>query len=299
MTTIVIADDHPVVLNGIEQVLRAERDFRVVAACADGECALAAVQRHDPDVLIVDLRMPRKDGLQVLRELKDGAYRTRSILLTANLEVRDIRQSILLGASGVILKESAVHQLVSCIRSVAAGERWLDAANIRRLLVESANSGDVTAEVTSRLSEAELDAFFMAACGLGADEIARAIGATETGIRLLTERICSKLGVQSPSELSRFLAGSDAGSPVSMRDAQIYIASRDGEGAQIRRLQKQFGLTPREAAVSLLLAHGLSNKEIADRLQITINTVKTHVAAIHAKAEVSSTRKLLVVLRSA
>jgi two-component system nitrate/nitrite response regulator NarL len=293
MISIAIADDHPVVLNGIEQVLRAERDFRVVASCTDGEQALTAVVQKQPDVLILDLRMPRRDGLNVLRELTARNIATKVILLTASLNVGEIRRAVLLGASGVILKDAAVHLLVSCIRTVAAGERWLDATNLKRLLNESATTDQLSLEVTSKLNEKEIETFFMLSCRMPEEEIARATAVSEMAVHAQVERIYRKLGVQSSSELGQFIFDDSERAAA----ARIPIAS-EVENGQIRRLQKQFGLTPREASVSILLAQGFSNKEIADRLNITINTVKTHVAAIHAKAEVSSTRKLLVVLRS-
>lgn len=294
MIRLVVADDHPVVLNGLEQILRAEKDFQVIACCTDGDQAIVSVRELDPDMLILDLRMPRMDGLAVLQELQRFECRTRIILLTASLDAAEIRQAIISGASGVILKDSAVHLLVACIRSVMAGERWLDPGNVRRLLAESDSTGHIAPMAAGRLTDREVELLFMVACRLTVDEVARALGLSESAVRAQIERLCRKLDVDSVADLDQFVVDSR---PIPSQ-APAASADKDPEAFQLRRMQKQFGLTPREAAVGLLLAQGFSNKEIADRLEITLNTVKTHVAAVHAKAEVSSTRKLLVVLRS-
>src|SRR3989441_8998005 len=83
---IVLADDHPLVLDGLEQLFSAEQDIKVVARCMDGEAALAAVRKHRPDVVVLDLRMPVKDGLEVLRQIRLEKLPTRVVVLTAALD---------------------------------------------------------------------------------------------------------------------------------------------------------------------------------------------------------------------
>src|SRR2546425_625476 len=120
-----LADDRPLVLDGLEQLFSAEQDIKVVARCLDGEAALAAVRKHRPDVVVLDLRMPVKDGLEVLRQIRLEKLPTRVVILTAALDEDDVVEAIRLGAPGVVLKEMAPHFLVQCIRKVHAGEQWL------------------------------------------------------------------------------------------------------------------------------------------------------------------------------
>src|SRR5436309_14418294 len=102
--SLVLADDHPIVLDGLENLFRLEQDFEVVARCPDGEEALRAVRRHKPDVLVLDLRLPGMDGVAVLREIQKEQLPTRVVLLTAALDEDDVLDAIRLGVRGVVLK---------------------------------------------------------------------------------------------------------------------------------------------------------------------------------------------------
>jgi DNA-binding NarL/FixJ family response regulator len=95
---LVLADDHPIVLAGLEQLLSLERDFAILARCANGEQAIDAVRRHRPDVLVLDLQMPQKDGLAVLKELHGEPLPTRVVVLTASLGAQDVLDAVRLGA---------------------------------------------------------------------------------------------------------------------------------------------------------------------------------------------------------
>src|SRR5438067_346796 len=96
---LVLADDHPIVLNGLESLFHLEPDFQVVARCVNGEETLAAVRRHAPDVLILDIHMPRKDGLEVLRELEKDQLPTKVVLLAAALKVQNRVELVLYAQS--------------------------------------------------------------------------------------------------------------------------------------------------------------------------------------------------------
>jgi DNA-binding NarL/FixJ family response regulator len=118
---LVIADDHPIVLDGLEQLFRLEQGYTVVARCRDGEETLEAVRRHRPDVLVLDVKMPGRDGLAVLRELGAEGSTTRVVLLTAALEDERLLEAIRLGARGVLLKDMAPELLVEAVGAVPMG----------------------------------------------------------------------------------------------------------------------------------------------------------------------------------
>src|SRR5215207_8092084 len=109
---LVLADDHPLILDALAGLLRSEDGFEIVAACASGAEALQAVRKHRPDILILDLRMPNQDGLDVLRALAAESLPTRSILLTGTIEESEMLEAMRLGVCGVLLKEMASASLV-------------------------------------------------------------------------------------------------------------------------------------------------------------------------------------------
>src|SRR5262245_46155322 len=123
---IVLADDHPIVRDGLKKLLKLEDDFDVVGEASDGREVLEKVQELDPDVLLLDLRMPNLDGLAALQALQQSNRRTRVIVLTASEDKNEFVQAMKLGCSGIVLKQTAPDLIVKSIRKVHGGEIWLD-----------------------------------------------------------------------------------------------------------------------------------------------------------------------------
>ena len=123
---IVIADDHPIVRDGLKKLLLLEDDFEIVGEAGDGREVLEKVQELDPDVLLLDLRMPNLDGLSALQALQQTNKRTRVIVLTASEDKNEFVQAMKLGCSGIVLKQTAPDLIVKSIRKVNSGEIWLD-----------------------------------------------------------------------------------------------------------------------------------------------------------------------------
>src|SRR2546426_1793966 len=138
---VALADDHPIVLDGLEGLFRLEPDFQVVARCINGEETLVAVRRHRPDILILDLRMPRGDGLEILQTLRREKLPTKVVLLAAALEEDEILEALRLGVRGVVLKELAPQLLVECVRKVLAGEQRLEKQPSSRVVQELLGRG--------------------------------------------------------------------------------------------------------------------------------------------------------------
>jgi DNA-binding NarL/FixJ family response regulator len=196
-----ICDDHPIVLAGLESLFRLEPDFQVVARCVNGEEALAAVRQHNPDILVLDLHIPRGDGLEILRVLRSEKLPTKVVMLTAELEEDEIVEALRLGVRGVVLKELAPQLLVECIRKVQAGEQWLDKqlsnwaleALLRRESAGRAGSGI--------LSPREIEIVRMVVGGLRNRELAERLGVSEGTIKIHLHNIYKKLKVHSRLEL--------------------------------------------------------------------------------------------------
>jgi DNA-binding NarL/FixJ family response regulator len=195
--TLVLADDHPIVLLGLQQLLALEPDFRVLAGCGDGEAALAAVRRHRPDVLLLDLQMPKKDGLAVLRELRESDLATRAVILTASLGAQEVLDAVRLGARGVVLKEMAPDLLVRCIRTVAAGGRWLERGAASQALEKLLRREAAASEAAALLTPRELEIVRLVAGGSRNKEIARALAIAEGTVKIHLHNIYQKLAVES------------------------------------------------------------------------------------------------------
>src|SRR5690242_18269096 len=123
---IVVADDHPIFRDGLCKLLALEEDFEVVAQAQDGREVLDVLQQYEPDILLLDLKMPGLDGLGTLQRLQSARNRTRVIVLTASDDKNEFVQAMKLGTSGIVLKQTATELLIKSIRKVHAGEIWLD-----------------------------------------------------------------------------------------------------------------------------------------------------------------------------
>src|SRR5689334_25156656 len=140
---ILLADDHPIVRDGLKKLLQLEDDFEVVGEAGDGREVLDKVQELDPDVLLLDLRMPNLDGLSALQALQQTNKRTRVIILTASEDKNEFVQAMKLGCSGIVLKQTAPELIIKTIRKVDGGEIWLDSHTTAAVMRQFAAPGEV------------------------------------------------------------------------------------------------------------------------------------------------------------
>jgi DNA-binding NarL/FixJ family response regulator len=202
--TVITADDHPLLLDAMENLFRLEKDIKVVGRCLDGDEAVRAVCRLKPDILVLDIRMPRKDGLGVLREMRKEKLPTRVVVLTATLDEEELADAIRLGVRGLVLKELAPKLLVQCIRKVHAGELWLEkhsvTSTLEKLLKREAGRNEAVQLLTSR----EIEIVKQVAGGLRNLEIAKKLYISEGTVKMHLHNIYQKLGVDSRTQLSRY-----------------------------------------------------------------------------------------------
>jgi DNA-binding NarL/FixJ family response regulator len=196
MIDLVLADDHPIVLAGMENMFRRERDCRVVASCVDGVEALRAIRHHRPSVAVLDLRMPRMDGLGVLRELHKEAGKTRIVLLAATLDDEDLFEAVQLGVRGLILKEMAVALLVQCVREVHAGRQWLEKRSVTQALDTLVRRQAGMREIAKILTVREFDVASAVAGGLRNKEIAAKLRIAEGTVKQHLHGIYEKLKLE-------------------------------------------------------------------------------------------------------
>jgi DNA-binding NarL/FixJ family response regulator len=196
---VVLADDHPVVLAGLADTLRAASDFTVLASCEDGETALQAVQRHKPDVAILDIRMPRMSGLEVLREIRRRDLPTRVLLLTADIDEDQTLEAIRQGVNGVILKSMAARLLVEGVRKVAAGGYWVETESLRRAVDRLLRREGTRIQGVLTPAEHRVVQFVMN--GRTNAQIADALHVSEGTVKSHLHNIYSKLEVKNRREL--------------------------------------------------------------------------------------------------
>ena len=131
---VLIADDHPVVRIGLRNMLQADPHIKVIAEAKDGIEALHMVRTLRPDILLLDLAMPKMPGMEALREMTGDSGDTRTIVLTGQVDKRQILEALQLGARGVVLKDAVVAHLSACIRAVMQGQYWLEGRPVQNLV---------------------------------------------------------------------------------------------------------------------------------------------------------------------
>lgn len=198
---LVLADDHPLVLKGLELLFSTEPDFTVLAYCANGELALQAFRQHQPDILVLDLKIPDKDGLTVLRELQRENQPVKAVILTASLEEEEVLEAIRLGVRGVVLKEMAPQFLIQCLHKVQAGEHWLEKRSFGRALDRMIQRETGMQQITHLLTLKEIGLVRLVAKGLSNREAADALHISEGTVKVHLHHIYMKLDVRNRVEL--------------------------------------------------------------------------------------------------
>jgi len=199
---VVLVDDHPIVLDGLESLFRLESDIRVVARCVNGEEALTAVSRHRPDVLLLDLRLPRKDGLAVLRELHQKKLGVKVVLLGAVLEGEEVLEAFRLGVRGMVLKEQAPQMVVRCVRRVHAGDQWVEKQACTRALHALLDREAGESAAASILTPREIQMVRMVAGGLRNKEMSEKLAISEGTVKIHLHHIYQKLKVENRVQLT-------------------------------------------------------------------------------------------------
>jgi DNA-binding NarL/FixJ family response regulator len=201
---ILIADDHAIFRDGLRRLLVSESDFTVVAEASDGKEAIALARQLRPDVLLLDLAMPRVPGLEVLRELSHDELPVCTILLTAAIQAFEVTTALQLGARGVVLKESPPELLLRSIRSVSEGEYWVGSDILARF-------GQLQGRRSSSLTSREVEVISAIRAGSSNKEIAAKLSISEETVKRHLSNIYAKLGVSSRLELATLALGRDFG----------------------------------------------------------------------------------------
>lgn len=200
-----VADDQPIYRLGVRKLLEPESDLAVVAEASNGMEALLLVEKHDPDVLLLDLKMPVMDGIEVLSELAKRKLHARVILMMSNADREKAVRGVRLGARGIIFKDADPGLLPKSIRKVYDGEVWIDnpilSQALETLVSKPAVPPGISGQRDARLSSREMEVVRCVAMGLRNKEVADKLGVSEATIKNHLTSIYSKLGVSDRLEL--------------------------------------------------------------------------------------------------
>lgn len=205
---ILIADDHPIFRDGLRRLLEAEPGLKVIGEACDGAEAVIMARQLKPDIMLLDLAMPRHPGLEALRELGSGQQSVRVILLTAAAEKQQIVEALQLGARGVVLKDSATQLLLKAIHTVMSGEYWVGRESVSNLvqylrtLIQS--TGEEARQRKFGLTPRELEIVSAVVAGYANKEIAEYFKISEDTVKHHLSNIFDKLGVSTRLELALF-----------------------------------------------------------------------------------------------
>lgn len=208
---VLIADDHPIVRYALKGLIRSSGDMEVVGEAADGREALQMVGQLDPDVLLLDLKMPNMDGLSALQTMQNSTVRTKVIILTASEDKNEFVQAMKLGCNGIVLKQTNADLILKSIRKVNAGEIWLDSfttAAVMRQFATNADggpqSGNIKGRERSPLSTREREIVGLVAQGYKNKEMAEKMFISEQTVKNHLHNIFDKLGVSDRLELALY-----------------------------------------------------------------------------------------------
>lgn len=205
-TRIVIADDHPLLRQGLRQVIEADNSLRVVAETGDGQSALKLIEEHLPEIAIIDVTMPRTDGFELAQIMRDKKLPVGIIFLTIHDEEDMVNEAMDLGAKGYVLKESAVTDIVACIQAVRAGQHYLS-PSITGYLFNRKKRADSFAEQQPRLDDltpTERRILTLIAEYKTSKEIAEALCISHRTVENHRTNICAKLDLHGSHALIKF-----------------------------------------------------------------------------------------------
>lgn len=207
---VLISDDHPIVREGLRRLLCLEDDIEIAGEVGDGEGTVAMVDQLEPDVVLLDLRLPGMDGLTVLQRLQRLNKKTKVIVLTASEDKNEFVQAMKLGCSGIVLKQTAAELIVKSIRKVYAGEIWLDSHTTAAVMRQFASPAEPAAAVGGRardrspLSQREREIVGLVAQGYKNKEMAEKMFISEQTVKNHLHNIFDKLGVSDRLELALY-----------------------------------------------------------------------------------------------
>jgi len=204
MISILIADDHGIVREGLRRLLESQEDFEVVDEASDGQEVLTNVKTHRPDVVVLDITMPRLGGLETLERLRSQHPNVKVILLSVHGDPPFIQSAISLGADGYILKDGRADEIVTAVREVVQGGSYFSPAVAREIVDQMRSPQSAAKDPFSLLSGREREVLHQIAEGLSAKEVAVALDISVKTVEAHRTSLMRKLNVRKATELVRY-----------------------------------------------------------------------------------------------
>ena len=205
MTTILLADDHRIVRQGLRALLEAEPDFSLVGETGDGLEAIQLAERLQPDIIVLDLMMPGISGLEATRQIGDNCPQTRIIILSMHADEAYVLETLRNGASGYVLKDSSADDLVRAVREVEAGRRYLSPPLSERAIEAYTRKAQETSmDPYEELTNREREVLHLAAEGHSSTEIAERLSISSRTVETHRANMMRKLDLHSQTDLIRY-----------------------------------------------------------------------------------------------
>jgi DNA-binding NarL/FixJ family response regulator len=204
--SVFLADDHPVVRNGLQLILQAEADINVVGEAADGHEAVRRVEKAKPDVVVMDIAMPGLNGIEATKKIRAACPEARVLILSMHATAEHIYQALQAGAQGYLLKESAGEEVIKAVRALCKGKRYLS-EKISETMVNDylqQRALDKKKSPLESLSEREREILQLAAEGKTSAEIGRALFISPKTVETYRSRLMQKLGISDHAALIKF-----------------------------------------------------------------------------------------------
>jgi DNA-binding NarL/FixJ family response regulator len=205
--SVLLVDDHPLVLSGLRGLIQGHPDFQVVREFSDGDEALLWIRQHKPTIAILDLKIGKCSGLTILRDVVEGGLPTRVVLLAAVIRDAELYAAIESGAYGIILKDWAPDTLIDCLRSVAAGRRWLPSTLVMGPLERENVRRRWADDILKRLTRREREVALLIADGLTVKQVASQLELSDGTVKLHLHAVFQKLNVSKRSDMVTLLSG--------------------------------------------------------------------------------------------
>jgi DNA-binding NarL/FixJ family response regulator len=201
---VVVVDDHALFRHGLQMVLDVEEDIQVVAEAGDGAEGVARTEQLAPDVVLMDVRMPRQSGIEATRQIREVLPNTKVLMLTISEEEEDLYEAIKAGASGYLLKEISIEEVASAVRAVHAGQSLISPSMASKLLTEFATmvkrADGRQPLLPPRLTDRELEVLKLVARGYNNRDIAKELAISENTVKNHVRNILEKLHLHSRME---------------------------------------------------------------------------------------------------
>lgn len=193
---VLIADDHELIRQGLDRIISFEDDLTVIYEAKDGVDVIDFLKKEVPDVLLLDINMPKMDGIEVLRKVKKEYSNIKVIMLTVESDKTTLYKAIDIGADGYILKDSAAEEIVDSIKTVLSGEKYIDKSLVTLILKDMGNKQNKKSSIFDELSKREVEVLYHVSQGLSNKEIGDALYLSEKTVKNYITSIFLKLNVQ-------------------------------------------------------------------------------------------------------